>query len=392
VSSRRVLILSVSAGAGHVRAGEALRTCAEQQLNDVEALHLDVMDYASSAFRKLYTDAYIKLVSRYPAVWGMLYEATANARANAAVSRLRRLVERANTQALRERIAQFAPTAIICTHFLPAEILMHEILRGRLAVPVWVQVTDFDLHRMWVIPHMAGYFAGNDEVAFRMRAVGLDAERVHVTGIPIMPVFGQTHDRAACARELGLDPVKRTLLLMGGGAGVGQLTEVARTLLTVSDDFQLIVLAGKNAAALEELKALATQHAGRLFAQGYTNQIERMMICADLAITKPGGLTSSECLAMGVPMIVHSPIPGQEERNADYLLERGVALKAVDSAGMEFRVRELLAAPEKLARLRANALALARPHAAREVLRTVLATQQACREPRAMRIDVTTEP
>jgi processive 1,2-diacylglycerol beta-glucosyltransferase len=254
---------------------------------------------------------------------------------------------------------------------------MHEILRERLAVPVWVQVTDFDLHRMWVIPHMAGYFAGNEEVAFRMRAAGIEASRVHVAGIPIMRVFAQTHDRAACAHELGLDPTRRTLLLMGGGAGVGQLTEVARTLLALPGDFQLIVLAGKNAGALEELKALATHHAGRLFAQGYTNQIERLMVCADLAITKPGGLTSSECLAMGVPMIVHSPIPGQEERNADYLLEHGVALKAVDSAGMEFRVRELLATPEKLARLRQNALMLARPHAALEVLRTVLAPKHA---------------
>jgi processive 1,2-diacylglycerol beta-glucosyltransferase len=97
------------------------------------------------------------------------------------------------------------------------------------------------------------------------------------------------------------------------------------------------------------------------------------MACADLAITKPGGLTSSECLAMSLPMIVHSPIPGQEERNADYLLEQGAALKAVDAVGMEFRVGELLASPEKLERMRERARALARPHAAREVLRVVLA-------------------
>jgi len=367
----RVLILSVSAGAGHVRAAEALRAYAELEFKQVEALHLDVMDYASGAFRKVYADAYIKLVNKHPRVWGMLYRVTSETHANATVNKMRRSVERMNTRALRKRIDEFAPDAIVCTHFLPAEILMHEIRRGRLQIPVWVQVTDFDLHSMWVIPHMTGYFAGNEEVAFRMRKLELPS--VHVSGIPIMPVFAQALDRAQCARELGLDPARRALLLMGGGAGVGKLTEVAESLLALDADFQLIVLAGKNAEALGELQRLAKAYPARLFPRGYTDRIERLMACADLAITKPGGLTSSECLAMSLPMIVHSPIPGQEERNADYLTEQGAALKAVDAVGMEFRVGELLAVPEKLPRMRERARALARPHAAREVLRIVLA-------------------
>jgi processive 1,2-diacylglycerol beta-glucosyltransferase len=155
---------------------------------------------------------------------------------------------------------------------------------------------------------------------------------------------------------------------------VGNLEQVAAHLLALDADFQLIVLAGKNAAALAGLRSLASKHASRLFPQGHTNQIERLMACADLVITKPGGLTTSECLAMGVPMIVHSPIPGQEERNADYLLEQGVALKAVDTVGLEYRVAQLLAAPARLVQLRERSRALARPHAAREVLRIVLTT------------------
>jgi processive 1,2-diacylglycerol beta-glucosyltransferase len=374
MSARKILLLSVSAGAGHVRASEALRACAEVEFPHVQALHLDVMDYASTTFRKLYTDAYIKLVNKHPALWGMLYQMTADTRTDATMHKMRRSIERLNTRALRKRIDEFAPEAIVCTHFLPAEILMHEIRRGRLDVPVWVQVTDFDLHRMWVIPHMTGYFAANEEIAFRMRAVGMAAATVHVTGIPIMPAFTQPLQREECARELGLDPQRRTLLLMGGGAGVGNLEHVATSLLALdAGDFQLIVLAGKNVAALAALQELARQHPSRLFPQGYTHQVERLMACADLVITKPGGLTSSECLAMGTPMIVHSPIPGQEERNADYLLEQGAALKAVDAVGLQYRVAELLAAPARLAKLRERTRLIARPHAAREVLRIVLA-------------------
>ena len=368
----RVLILSVSAGAGHVRAAEALRLYAQEEFKDVEALHLDVMDYASTAFRKLYADAYIKLVNKLPRVWGMLYQITSDTHADATMNKVRRSIERLNTRALRKRIAEFAPDAIVCTHFLPAEILMHEIRRGRVDVPVWVQVTDFDLHRMWMIPHMTGFFAANDEIGFRMRSCGMHGAAVHVVGIPIVPAFSQPLDRDACLRELGLDPRRRTILLMGGGAGVGPLEQIAANLLALPGEFQLIVLAGKNAAALDRLGALAPQFPGRLFPRGYTTEVEKLMVCADLVITKPGGLTTSECLAMGVPMIVHSPIPGQEERNADYLMEQGAALKAVDPVGLAYRVEELLSAPGKIAQMQARARALARPHAARDVLRIVV--------------------
>jgi processive 1,2-diacylglycerol beta-glucosyltransferase len=245
--------------------------------------------------------------------------------------------------------------------------------KERLDCPVWVQVTDFDLHRMWVHTHMAGYFAANDEVAFLMRAQGIDAQSIHVTGIPIMPAFAAPPDRAECAREFGLDPRRTTFLLMGGGAGLGSLDAIAERLLRLEHDFQLIVLAGKNAAALAALQELAARHPGRLLPQGFTDRVERLMACADLVITKPGGLTTSECLAMGLPMIVNSPIPGQEERNADHLLEQGVALKACDAATLEYRVRHLLDNPARLAGMRDRARALGRPAVARDVLAKVLA-------------------
>jgi processive 1,2-diacylglycerol beta-glucosyltransferase len=369
-SPQRLLLLSVSAGAGHVRAAEALRAAATG-MPGVEALHLDVMDHVSPAFRALYTDLYLKLVEHSPTTWSMLYRIMDRTPPNAAIARLRRAIERLNTHDLRRAIARFAPDAVVCTHFLPAELLMRERNRGRLDCPVHVVVTDFDLHGMWVVPDMAGWFAASDEVAFRMQARGLDAARIHVTGIPIMPAFAQVLDRAACAVEFGLDPQRRAILLMGGGAGLGGLDEVAARLLHLDADFQLVALAGRNAKALEKLQALARAQPGRLVAQGFTDRVERLMGACDLVITKPGGLTTSECLALGRPMIVHAPIPGQEERNCDYLLEQGAALKAVDAIALDWRVRELLAQPQRLAVLAAHAQALGRPHAARDVLRVV---------------------
>ncbi|MBC7416116.1 MAG: galactosyldiacylglycerol synthase, partial [Herminiimonas sp.] len=353
-------------------AADAIRAAAEPH-EGVSVLHLDVMQFVPSGFRKLYTDFYIALVNHHPALWGYLYRLSNDAAPTDILQRLRRALERLNTRSLLQAIEAFAPDAIVCTHFLPAEILSRLRGKGSFATPVWVQVTDFDLHRMWVQPHMAGYFAATEEVAFRMRAEGLDAATVHVTGIPVMPVFGQSLDRIECAREAGIDPQRFTLLLMGGGAGIGTLATVAAALLAQDRDTQVIAMAGRNEATLQALQALGRQYPGRLVALGFTDRVERLMACADLAITKPGGLTSSECLAMGLPMIVNAPIPGQEERNADYLLEQGVALKAFDWVTLDYRVRFLLAHPAWLAAMRERARLVGRPDAAGQVLAIVLA-------------------
>ncbi len=372
MAKKKILLLSVSAGAGHMRAAEAIRAYANTPEYDVVATHLDVMNFVTAGFRKLYTDFYIKLVNKAPTLWGYLYQITNEAEADSTLQKLRRGLERLNTQPLLKEIASFQPDAIICTHFMPAELLSRMLHKGTLACPVWVQVTDFDLHRMWVHEHMTGYFAANDEVAFRMRAQGIAASAIFVTGIPIMPAFAQPLDRAECAREFGLDPQRTTILLMGGGAGLGSLDTIAERLLALEANFQLIVLAGKNTQALSALQSLAEKYPGRLLPQGFTDQVERLMACADLVITKPGGLTSSECLALDLPMIVNAPIPGQEERNADFLLEQGVALKAFDSVTLEYRIRYLLEHPAKLSEMRDKAHALGRPTAARQVLDRVL--------------------
>ncbi|MCL2886950.1 MAG: galactosyldiacylglycerol synthase, partial [Betaproteobacteria bacterium] len=277
---RKILLLSVSAGNGHVRAAEALHCCAQARFPAVETLHVDAMQHVTPAFRKIYTDWYVKLVNTSPTAWRVLYERTGKADPGAIVQKLRRMTERLQCTRFLKAVRDFAPDAVICTHFLPAELLMHEIRRSRFDAPVWVQVTDFDLHRMWVMPHMRGYFAANAEIAERMRQAIAPPTQVHVTGIPIMPGFAEKGDEgeaAEAARFFGLDPQRRIVALMGGGAGMGGLDEVAAALLAIDADFQLVVLAGKNAEALAALQMLAQRHSGRLFPLGFTDQVHRLM-------------------------------------------------------------------------------------------------------------------
>jgi processive 1,2-diacylglycerol beta-glucosyltransferase len=369
---KKIAILSVSAGAGHVRAAQALQAAAAKWYPGVEAIHIDLMELVPKLFKTVYADTYIKVVERHPAFWGYLYDKTDREKVDSSISRLRVAIERLNTQKLKKVLADIDPDHVICTHFLPAQLLSRKIGKGSFTKPVWVQVTDFDVHALWIHPHISGYFAAHDEVAWRMADRGIPAEKIRVSGIPIMPVFTEQYDRTVCAAEFGLDPAKTTLLMMSGGGGVGGIELLAERILKLEGDFQLLALSGKNEKLLAGLQSLALRYPDRLFPMGFTRVIERIMAASDLAITKPGGLTTSECLAVGLPMVVVSPIPGQEERNADFLLENGAAMKACDAGALAWRVDRLLREPHQMAAMRGNALRLGRPDAARVVLATIL--------------------
>ena len=372
MGKRTIVVFSVSAGTGHVRAAEALAATARATFPDLEVVHFDLMTLVPPLFRELYAGSYQPLVERHPALWGYLYDLSDRPRRESHPDHLRVAVERLNTQKLKQLVRDVQPDAVICTHFLPAELFSRWRRKGSFTRPVWVVVTDFDVHRLWVHSHLSGYCTAAEEVAWRLQDRGVDPGSVHVTGIPIMPAFAKKLSRKACATEIGLDPRKPTLLIMAGGAGLGGILKMVRRLLEIRENIQVVALAGKNARMLAELQKVSRDHRGRLFPLGFTSTIERIMKTADLAITKSGGLTTSECLSMGLPMVVVMPIPGQEERNADFLLEHGAALKAFDETGLEFRIRVLLNDRRRLRVMSRNARRLGRPDAATDILNLVL--------------------
>ena len=364
----KLLILSVSAGAGHVRAAQAVEAAARNANPPVDPTHLDLLTLVPREFRKLYGEQYIRMVDKLPQLWSYLYSRSDRPSRDSLIGKLKRGIEKLNTRKLDTEIARLKPDAILCTHFLPAELLSRKKAKGKALPPLWVQVTDFDVHALWVHPLVDHYCVASDEVAYRLADRGIPAGRITVTGIPVMPQFSAPLERAACAAELGLNPEIFTAVMMAGGAGVGALDALAARLLELPGNQQLVALAGKNAELLAKLQALAARHPGKLFPLGFTTTVERVMTAADLVITKPGGLSVSECLAKGRPMLLVSPIPGQEERNADYLLEAGAAVKAVDTATLEFKFARLLADPARLRAMSAAAHGISRPHAARDVV------------------------
>lgn len=358
----RLVILSVAAGAGHVRAGEALAEAARERGWIVD--HQDALADAPRWFVRAYIDGYLALIERSPALWGCLFRSTDDADPQARGQRLRRWFEEHCLNRLVRRLEEDPPDAVICTHFLPAQVLAARQATGRWPCPTWVSVTDYGVHALWRHPGLR-YAVADAASAWNVRE-HLPQVPVEVTGIPISRAFRNPPERTAARQRLGLAPAGPVLLLLGGGLGIGDLDQLAARLLALPQKPQVVVMSGRNEALRDRLLALPGD--GRLEIVPYTKEPEVPMAAADLAIGKSGGLTTAECLALGLPLLAASPLPGQEERNASHLLEHGAGLLAFDAAGVLGRVSGLLDDPRRLETLADNARRLGRPRAADDLL------------------------
>ena len=371
--AKRVLILSVKAGAGHMRAAAALEEVLREEHPGVEVKNTETLELTSLAFRKSFTGAYEKLVTHLPSVWKLIYEKMEAKPVTSKSKRLATLFDRANARRILKAVDEFAPDRVVCTHYFPAEILAPRRRKGKLAAPLFVTLTDYDIHVMWIQDGVDHYFVASDEMAWALRAKGIGNARVSVTGIPIMPVFSREYPgRATMRARLGLRPDAPTALVSAGGFGLSSIDQVVSTLADSMDDVQFLAVAGRNEKLRKGLEEVAATRRGRIVPFGFVDNMHELMAASDLAVTKSGGLTSSECLAMGLPMVIVSPIPGQEERNADYLLENGAAVRANSPAHLVFKVKRLLGDEARLARMRAAARHIARARAVYDIVETVL--------------------
>jgi processive 1,2-diacylglycerol beta-glucosyltransferase len=286
--------------------------------------------------------------------------------------RVRVQFDRLNTRPLVKFIREFAPHITVCTHFMPAGIISHLIEKGELDAHLSIVVTDLDCHAMWLSRLFHRYFVALDETKVHLEVLGLPANRISVSGIPIDPIFSRAIDRTAVRRAYGLDVEKTTLLLSAGALGVGPTEVLVRQLMNLRHHPQTVVVCGKSAELRERIISIVGANNPAFHVLGFSDRMHELMRMSDLFIGKPGGLTTSEALACGLPMAIVSPIPGQEERNSDHLLEEGAAIKCNELTTVSFKIDRLLDDPARLPQMAARASALGRPHAAHEVVRTLL--------------------
>jgi processive 1,2-diacylglycerol beta-glucosyltransferase len=371
---RRVLILSASAGTGHMRAAEALEKVFRQQSGVGEVRNIDALRFTNRLFRDFYSKLYIQLVQKAPTILGIVYNSTDEPWKT---DRMRLMLDRLNTGPLERFIAKFKPDITVCTHFLPSEIISYLISKGKLKAHLSIVVTDLDVHAMWLCRTFDRYFVALEESKVHLQVLGLPGSHITVSGIPIDPAFAQTENRDEMRRQAGFDPARPLFLISGGALGVSPAAGALEGLSRLRHPAQAIVICGRNtemqAGMEKQARAIEAANPHLTFKiLGYTNEMHRWMQLSDLFIGKPGGLTTAECLACGLPMIIVAPIPGQEDRNSDHLLEKGIALKCNEFTTLAYKIDALLDHPERLQAMREKACYYGRPNAAQAIVDSLL--------------------
>lgn len=370
---KKVLILSASAGAGHIRAAEAVERAFHLAHAAEEVRHIDVLEYTNKLFRHLYSKAYLEMVNKMPDMLGWLYDQFDKPWQN---ERRRLALDKLNTRPLVKFLGEYEPDITVCTHFLPAEIISWLKAKERIMCRQAIVVTDFDVHALWLCHHYERYFVALEETRVHMQKLGIPPEKLTVSGIPIDPIFAEAKDKRAMRARHGLEADLTTILVSAGGFGVGPVEHLLQALSEMQHPAQVVALCGRN----EELKGKVERLAARLNAVsrvrikpiGFTREMDELMSAADILLGKPGGLTTSEALAKELVFVIVNPIPGQEERNSDHLLEEGVAIRCNNLPALAYKLDRLLDDPARLASMQANSRRLARPHAAREIVQTLV--------------------
>ena len=370
---RKVLVLSASAGAGHLRAADAI-VAAFKRLGAAEEIkHVDVLEHTNKLFRNLYSKAYIEMVNKAPDLLGWFYDYLDKPWKN---ERRRLALDSLNTRPFIKLLKKYQPDIAICTHFLPAEIISWLKAKEKIFCPQAIVVTDFDVHAMWLCHHYEQYFVAMEETGVHLEKLGIPLQKIAVTGIPIDPLFSETKDKEEMRAKHGLIPDRTTILVSAGGFGVGPIEHLLQSIAEMKHPAQVVALCGRN----EELKKRIDKLSAKLSSPervvikpvGYTTLMDEYMSASDILLGKPGGLTTSEALTKGLVFAIVNPIPGQEERNSDHLLEQNVAIRCNNLPTLAYKLDRLLDDTDRFNAMKANALKLAKPNAAIEVVNKLL--------------------
>ena len=336
VRKQRILLLSESFGAGHTRAAYALSSSLRRLSPDVQTRVLEMGSFLNPKMAPLIVSAYRRTVTNQPKLMGYVY------RHQKSFNRLTTLaLHRLFYTHARNIVRKLRPDAIVCTHFLPSAVVSRlKRVDPSLNMPLCTVITDYDAHDSWISPEVDRYLVSTADVKARLCAKGIPASKVHVTGIPVDPKFWEHPGKDDIRKQFGLRDMP-TVLVMGGGWGMMDDKKAGAFLTEWRDQAQIIYVLGQNERLLNQMRADPRYNHPNIVLIGYTDEIDRLMEVSDLLVTKPGGMTCSEGLAKGIPMLFYQPLPGQEEENSRYFTSAGLG-EPIDSLSVVRRWMHLL--------------------------------------------------
>ena len=358
---RRIAILTLGVGAGPLRASQAVHLALHDGADNVEARTIDILNLAEPWFLRLYAYPYSLMLRRAPSLWRRLFEWRQR-------KQLRKTspdwIFRRGCRAVLARLQSFRPHVVIATEMGAARVAALGRREGWFDAPILAVQTDFCAQPPWVQEEIEFHCVGSEEAKSQLIAWGVSAHRIVTCGVPIDPAFALSFDRAEVRRALGLHPQRPVVLLMDGGIRPAPLDAITRSLEMCRQPIQVLAVAGRDRNMRQRLEALRGQLALDLHVFGWSDSIPELMAAADLLITRPGGLTTSEALAAGLPAILAFPVPGMEERHLKFLVERKVGIAARAQEEIPALVSGLLDDPKQMEAWSSRGREMARPDAA----------------------------
>lgn len=359
----RVLVLYVSVGAGHMRAAEALKESIENQFTGWSVDALDTLKYINPIIDKVVVSSYLGTLKRSPNLYSMLYTASGR---GTGIYDMSKALNKLLSYKLKSIIQKYKPSAIVCTHPFPMQMLSSLKEKNKLKIPTVAILTDYVVHSLWLDNGMDAFVVANEIMKVEMINRGIPSGIIFPYGIPVSPKFLTQIDKNCLLNELGLDN-KFTVLVMGGGMGFGNIEATMASLLDCDLDIQIIAVTGTNKKLKSQLEQKVKNSSKKVLILSYTDRVNELMDISDLLITKPGGMTVSEALVKGLPIFIISPIPGQEEGNASFLIRSGVASKIDNTSQLIDVLAQVASDPVILNSMRESSKFLGKPHSAADI-------------------------
>lgn len=364
----KVLVLSNTAGQGHNATGKAI--CDMLMSMGATADMIDAYEYINTALSRAVSRGYLISTALTPKFYGRAYR-IAELKEKTGEHSPTYIINEFLSSRLAKFVCDYGPDVIVCTHVFSALIANMLKKQGQINATIISIITDFTVHPFWQEVDCGDWFISPSrliEHAAKLR--GMDTSKFLHIGIPINPKFSKKIDKKEARRMLGVDENKNTILLMSGSMGYGNLDKHLKSLDTLEFDMQVLVVCGSNKKTYRKIERMKLEK--DVFLYGYVNNVEVMMDASDCIITKPGGLTSSEAMAKELPMIVVNPIPGQEERNTEFLLNNGLAMKVTDTFGIDEALYYLYGTPDRIERMRENIRLIGKPNATRDLCKFIM--------------------
>ena len=372
---KNILIFYASYGGGHLNAAKSIYEFLQQHHSHYQIELIDCMKYVNKTVEKLTTVAYREAAKKAPWVWGRIYSESQKGPLAHISTRSNKIMAIKLLRLLREK----QPDLIISTHPFSSQMCSYLKRKGKITAKIATIMTDFAPHDQWLVgsDFTDFFFVANDKMKNYLVHKGIEKRKVFVTGIPLSDKFLQTYDRKSILTSLNLQDEKPNILFFGGGEfglGKSKIFEILDSLIQSSNDIQIIAIAGKNEKMKKKFEEIVEKNKvmNRVKVLSFTKQIPQLMSISDLVVTKPGGMTTTESLACGLPMLMINPIPGQEEENAEFLDSKKVGIWIKKEDYITEILSNLLSDSHQLLEMKQNALRLGHPNSTKDICKILL--------------------